>query len=120
MGAVSSASSVDAVVLVPSRFSLGFVKAVDNSHLPPADSEGVLLSEEAFGHIGFGGSIGFADPRARLSFALHDEPAGRRASASTSAARRWSTRRTPPSDIAGRPAVVCGSKLITEARRARR
>ncbi len=69
MGAVSSASSVDAVVLVPSRFSLGFVKAADNSHLPPADAEGVLLSEEAFGHIGFGGSIGFADPRARLSFA---------------------------------------------------
>ena len=69
MGAVSSASSVDAAVLVPSRFSLGFVKAADNSHLPPADAEGVLLSEEAFGHIGFGGSIGFADPRARLSFA---------------------------------------------------
>ena len=69
MGAVSSASSVDAVVLVPSRFSLGFVKAADNSHLPPADAEGVLLSEDAFGHIGFGGSIGFADPRARLSFA---------------------------------------------------
>jgi CubicO group peptidase (beta-lactamase class C family) len=68
MAAVSSASSVDAVLLVPSRFSLGFVKAIDNSRLPPADSEGVLLSEDAFGHIGFGGSIGFADPRARLSF----------------------------------------------------
>ncbi|MEI8410348.1 MULTISPECIES: serine hydrolase domain-containing protein [unclassified Kribbella] len=69
MGAVSSASSVDAVVLVPSRFTLGFVKAIDNSHLPIADAEGILLSEEAFGHSGFGGSIGFADPRARLSFA---------------------------------------------------
>jgi CubicO group peptidase (beta-lactamase class C family) len=68
MGAVSSAASVDAVVMVPSRFGLGFVKASDNRHLPPADAEGVLLSEEAFGHIGFGGSIGFADPRARLSF----------------------------------------------------
>ena len=68
MAAVSSAGSVDAVVMVPSRFSLGFVKAIDNSHLPAADAEGVLLSEEAFGHSGFGGSIGFADPRARLSF----------------------------------------------------
>ncbi len=68
MSSVSSSSSLDAMVQIPSRFSLGFVKACDNSHLPPADSEGVLLSEEAFGHIGFGGSIGFADPRARMSF----------------------------------------------------
>jgi CubicO group peptidase (beta-lactamase class C family) len=68
MSSVSSSSSLDAMVQIPSRFSLGFVKAVDNSHLPPADSEGVLLSEEAFGHIGFGGSIGFADPRAGMSF----------------------------------------------------
>jgi CubicO group peptidase (beta-lactamase class C family) len=68
MGAVSSATSVDAVVLVPSRFALGFVKSTDNRHLPPADREGILLTEEAFGHSGMGGSIGFADPRARLSF----------------------------------------------------
>jgi CubicO group peptidase (beta-lactamase class C family) len=27
-----------------------------------------ILSEDAFGHPGFGGSIGFADPRARMSF----------------------------------------------------
>ena len=26
------------------------------------------MSEEAFGHSGMGGSIGFADPKARLSF----------------------------------------------------
>jgi CubicO group peptidase (beta-lactamase class C family) len=68
MGAVSAASSVDAVLLVPTRWSLGFAKTVDNSYLPVADQEGVLLSEEAFGHPGMGGSIGFADPRARLSF----------------------------------------------------
>lgn len=67
MGAVSSAG-LDASVLVPTRWALGFAKSVDNRHLPPADREGVLLSEEAFGHSGFGGSIGFADPRARLSF----------------------------------------------------
>jgi CubicO group peptidase (beta-lactamase class C family) len=68
MGAVSSATSVDAVLLVPSRFSLGFVKTSDNRYLPAADREGVLMSEEAFGHVGMGGSHGFADPRARLSF----------------------------------------------------
>lgn len=68
MGAVSSATSVDAVLLVPSRWSLGFAKSSDNRYLPLADREGVLLSEEAFGHPGMGGSIGFADPRARLSF----------------------------------------------------
>lgn len=68
MAAVASASSVDAVLLVPSRFSLGFVKAADNHYLPAGDKGGVLLSEDAFGHVGFGGSIGFADARARLSF----------------------------------------------------
>jgi CubicO group peptidase (beta-lactamase class C family) len=68
MGVVSSATSVDAVLLVPSRFSLGFVKTADNRYLPVADREGVLMSEEAFGHVGMGGSHGFADPRARLSF----------------------------------------------------
>ena len=67
MGAVSAAG-LDASVLVPTRWALGFAKSVDNRYLPDADSEGVLLSEEAFGHSGFGGSIGFADPRARLSF----------------------------------------------------
>jgi CubicO group peptidase (beta-lactamase class C family) len=68
MGQVASASSVDAVILVPTRWALGFVKSIDNRHLPLADQEGVLLSEEAFGHSGIGGSIGFADPRARMSF----------------------------------------------------
>jgi CubicO group peptidase (beta-lactamase class C family) len=68
MGAVSSATSVDAVLLVPSRFTLGFVKTADNRYLPVADREGVLMSEDAFGHVGMGGSHGFADPQARLSF----------------------------------------------------
>jgi CubicO group peptidase (beta-lactamase class C family) len=68
MAAVSSATSVDAVMLVPTRWALGFVKTMDNRYLPAADREGVLLSEEAFGHVGMGGSHGFADPRARLSF----------------------------------------------------
>jgi CubicO group peptidase (beta-lactamase class C family) len=68
MGAVASATSVDATMLVPTRWSLGFVKTVDNSAREPGDRDGVILAEEAFGHVGMGGSIGFADPNARLSF----------------------------------------------------
>jgi CubicO group peptidase (beta-lactamase class C family) len=68
MGAVASATSVDATMLVPSRWSLGFCKSVDNRRRDPGDQDGVLLSEDAFGHVGMGGSIGFADPRAGLSF----------------------------------------------------
>jgi CubicO group peptidase (beta-lactamase class C family) len=61
-------AGLDAVVGVPSRFALGFQKATDNAHLPPNDAEGLLLPEEAFGHNGMGGSLGFADPKARVSF----------------------------------------------------
>jgi CubicO group peptidase (beta-lactamase class C family) len=61
-------AGLDAVVGVPSRFALGFQKATDNTYLPPQDSEGLLMPEEAFGHTGMGGSLGFADPRARISF----------------------------------------------------
>jgi CubicO group peptidase (beta-lactamase class C family) len=68
MGAVVSASSRDAVLSVPTRWALGFMKAMDNRYLPVADAEGVLMSEDAFGHAGMGGSLGFADPGARLSF----------------------------------------------------
>ena len=68
MGAVVAAGSVDAVLLVPTRWTMGYVKGTDNRYLPVADREGVLIAEEAFGHPGMGGSFGFADPRARLSF----------------------------------------------------
>lgn len=68
MTAVVAATSVDAVLLVPTRWTMGYVKGTDNSYLPVADREGVLIPEEAFGHPGMGGSFGFADPRARLSF----------------------------------------------------
>ncbi len=69
MGAVSSASSLDMTVLAPTRFSLGYVKSIDNRHEAPCtENDSVILSEEAFGHSGFGGALGFADPSARLSF----------------------------------------------------
>jgi hypothetical protein len=46
----------------------GVRQTADNRSLPVADREGVLMSEEAFGQVGIGGSHGFADPRARLLF----------------------------------------------------
>jgi CubicO group peptidase (beta-lactamase class C family) len=68
MGAVSSATGQDVVLLLPSRFSLGFMKAMDNRRQPPGLQDSVILSEDAFGHAGFGGSLGFADPKAEMSF----------------------------------------------------
>jgi CubicO group peptidase (beta-lactamase class C family) len=64
---VVSATSVDATLLVPTRWSAGFNKGIDNRRRQ-GERDSVLLSEEAFGHPGMGGSIGFADPGARMSF----------------------------------------------------
>lgn len=64
----TASAATDAVLMVPTRFSLGFMKAMDNNHLPEADREGAHLSETAFGHAGMGGSVGFCDPPARLAF----------------------------------------------------
>jgi CubicO group peptidase (beta-lactamase class C family) len=68
MGRVASASGQDATILAPSRFSEGFVKSIDNRRQVSGDTDSVILSEDAFGHLGFGGAIGFADPRAGMSF----------------------------------------------------
>jgi CubicO group peptidase (beta-lactamase class C family) len=68
MAAVSSASDEDAILLAPTRFSLGFHKAMDRRRLPPGQQGSLIIAEEAFGHVGAGGSLGFADPRARLAF----------------------------------------------------
>nr|BAN08449.1 hypothetical protein [uncultured bacterium] len=56
---------------IPSRFAAGYInyiKAMDNRRGTPGNQDSGILSEDAFGHSGFGGSIGFADPRAGLSF----------------------------------------------------
>jgi CubicO group peptidase (beta-lactamase class C family) len=49
----------DKVILVPSRFALGFL-------LPPMLAPNA--GEGAFGHSGAGGSLGFADPEAGIGF----------------------------------------------------
>ncbi len=69
MAAVSSASGLDASILAPTRFALGYVKSVDNRRVPGCtENDSVLLSERAFGHSGFGGAMGFAEPADGMSF----------------------------------------------------
>jgi len=54
----------DRVLLIPTRFASGFMKSIDNR---PADSAVLGPNPEAFGHAGAGGSIGMADPTARVA-----------------------------------------------------
>jgi CubicO group peptidase (beta-lactamase class C family) len=68
MGEVSMATHEDATLLIPTRFALGFMKSMDNRRRARGDRDSALLSASAFGHVGAGGSIGFADPREELSF----------------------------------------------------
>ncbi len=59
----------DNSLLAQIRFSLGYFKACDNRYDPnPGNRASLLMGESAFGHPGFGGSIGFADPTEKLSF----------------------------------------------------
>jgi CubicO group peptidase (beta-lactamase class C family) len=68
MASVQSAVGADQVLLGPGRWALGFMKGAvsPSGYEPPAR---IVLSEDAFGHLGHGGSIGFADPVAGMSFA---------------------------------------------------
>jgi CubicO group peptidase (beta-lactamase class C family) len=68
MGKISVATHEDATLAIPTRFSLGFMKSMDNRGLDNAESCSAILSEAAFGHVGAGGSIGFADPECKMSF----------------------------------------------------
>ncbi len=50
----------DAILLMPSRFGLGFMLDDPELRLTP--------NATLFGHAGLGGSLGFADPEARIGF----------------------------------------------------
>jgi CubicO group peptidase (beta-lactamase class C family) len=50
----------DQVLMVETRFGLGFMMPVPDATMGPND--------KAFGHPGMGGSLGFADPEARVGF----------------------------------------------------
>ena len=68
MARCSVATHEDATLRIPTRFSLGFMKAMDNRRLDNAAHCSLLIGEPAFGHVGAGGSLGFADPECRMSF----------------------------------------------------
>jgi len=68
MSQVSQATRRDATLLIPTRFALGFMRSMDNRHREHGDIESVILGERAFGHVGAGGSLAFADPDCELAF----------------------------------------------------
>jgi len=69
MSQVAVATSEDALLLVPTRFGLGFMLSTDNRRRGPVpNGSSVVLGPTAFGHVGKGGSVGFADPAERLAF----------------------------------------------------
>ena len=68
MQEVSVATSRDETLLVPTRFASGFMKSMDNRGLPGGANMSAIMGRAAFGHVGAGGSIGFADPECGLAF----------------------------------------------------
>ena len=68
MGRVAMGTHQDGTLMIPTRFALGYMKSMDNRALPGPDSASCLISESAFGHVGAGGSIGFACPESKMAF----------------------------------------------------
>jgi len=66
MRTTRAASAVDLMLRLPTTFTLGFSKTWGARAL--GAGEHVVLGEHAFGTPGMGGSLGFADGEARLSF----------------------------------------------------
>ena len=56
---VEQSNGTDAVLMIPTRFGLGYF-------LPSSYSE--LMGDKSFGHSGAGGSLGLADPETKIGF----------------------------------------------------
>lgn len=63
---ISSATHKDVCLRVPTRFAAGFMREMDNRTL---NLDSACIGEDAFGHVGAGGSVAFASPAHRLGFA---------------------------------------------------
>ncbi|MBL7088364.1 MAG: beta-lactamase family protein [Acidovorax sp.] len=69
LGTIHAATAIDQTFRMSSRFGLGFHGAMDNrQHVANAS---IALGTTAYGHAGFGGSIGFGDPAEQMSFGYH-------------------------------------------------
>ncbi len=66
MRAVRSAASIDQMLRIATSFTLGYSQTWGDRRLGAGNY--MVLGEDAFGTPGMGGSIGFADGRAKLSF----------------------------------------------------
>ena len=58
---------MDKTLKIPTRFGEGMMLSTDNRDLP-GEGNSAILGDGAFGHVGMGGSIGFADPEAGFTF----------------------------------------------------
>lgn len=58
---------MDRTLLLPTRFDSGFMLRMDN-RTSSDDRSSLICGEQAFGHCGSGGSVGFVDPAAQMSF----------------------------------------------------
>ncbi len=65
---VSMATGNDNTLRMPTRFGLGFMCTMDNRYREMGHVESFIAGEQAFGHVGAGGHIGFADPAEKLAF----------------------------------------------------
>ena len=77
MQEVSSASAIDAVLLVGHALLAGLHEVIGQPRRAAGARDSLILSPAAFGHAGMGGSLGFADPAARLSFGYTMNKQGR-------------------------------------------
>lgn len=58
---------MDTTLRIPTRFGEGFMLSTDNRDIA-GEGLSAVIGDNAFGHVGMGGSIGFVDPEARISF----------------------------------------------------
>ena len=68
MSGLCAQSKKDRTLTIPTRFGQGFMLKMDNRTTHPGEGNSLIIGEHAFGHVGAGGSIGFADPEAGLAF----------------------------------------------------